>query len=204
VSIPRFLLLITLTLTASLVNAKTILVMGDSLSAAYNMPAKQGWVALLDKRLEQASHSHRIINASISGDTTSGGLARLPQALQSYQPDIVILALGANDGLRALPLANMKQNLTEMINLTELQGSQVLLAGMQLPPNYGPYYTNRFKAIYQELAAQHAIPLVPFFLEDVGGVDALIQSDGLHPNAKAQSIILDNVWTHLEPLLNTN
>jgi acyl-CoA thioesterase-1 len=91
-----------------------------------------------------------------------------------------------------------------MINLTELQGSQVLLAGMQLPPNYGPYYTNRFKAIYQELAAQYAIPLVPFFLEDVGGVDALIQSDGLHPNAKAQSIILDNVWTHLEPLLNTN
>lgn len=177
---------------------------GDSLSAAYNMPKQQGWVALLDKRLEQVSRSHHIINASISGDTTSGGLARLPQALQSHQPDIVILALGANDGLRALPLPNMRQNLAKMIELTESQGGKVLLAGMQLPPNYGPYYTNRFKAIYEELAANHSVKLVPFFLHEVGDVKELTQADGLHPNASAQPIILENIWPHLQPLLNSD
>lgn len=187
-----------------MLSAKTILVVGDSLSAAYNMPKQQGWVALLDKRLEQKSSSHQIINASISGDTTSGGLARLSQALQSHQPDIVILALGANDGLRALPLPTMKQNLAKMIELTESQGSEVLLAGMQLPPNYGPYYTNRFKAIYEELAASHSVKLVPFFLHEVGGVEELTQADGLHPNASAQPIILENIWPHLQPLLSSD
>lgn len=181
--------------------AQTILVLGDSLSAAYNMPTEQGWVALLDKRLETTNGSYQIINASISGDTTSAGLARLPAALQSYHPDIVILALGANDGLRGLPLNSMKQNLTKMIELTESQGGQVLLAGMQLPPNYGPFYNNKFIAIYKDLAKSHEVSLVPFLLDEVGGVNDLIQVDGLHPNAKAQPVILENVWSHLQALL---
>ncbi len=188
-------------LLSPLLSAKTVLVVGDSLSAAYNMPVENGWVALLDKRLNQLTGSHDVINASISGDTTSGGLSRLPQALASNQPDIVILALGANDGLRALSLSTLKQNLTEMIELSKAQGSKVLLAGMLLPPNYGPYYTNQFKAIYEELATSHDLPLIPFLLKNIGGVETLIQKDGLHPNAQAQPLILDNVWPYLEPLL---
>lgn len=188
-------------LLSPLLSAKTVLVVGDSLSAAYNMPVENGWVALLDKRLNQTTGSHDVINASISGDTTSGGLSRLPQALASNQPDIVILALGANDGLRALSLSTLKQNLTEMIELSKAQGSKVLLAGMLLPPNYGPYYTNQFKAIYEELATSHDLPLIPFLLKNIGGVETLIQQDGLHPNAQAQPLILDNVWPYLEPLL---
>jgi len=188
-------------LLSPLLSAKTVLVVGDSLSAAYNMPVENGWVALLDKRLNQLTGSHDVINASISGDTTSGGLSRLPQALASNQPDIVILALGANDGLRALSLSTLKQNLTEMIELSKAQGSKVLLAGMLLPPNYGPYYTNQFKAIYEELATNHDLPLIPFLLKNIGGVETLIQKDGLHPNAQAQPLILDNVWPYLEPLL---
>lgn len=188
-------------LLSPLLSAKTVLVVGDSLSAAYNMPVENGWVALLDKRLNQTTGSHDVINASISGDTTSGGLSRLPQALASNQPDIVILALGANDGLRALSLSTLKQNLTEMIELSKAQGSKVLLAGMLLPPNYGPYYTNQFKAIYEELATSHDLPLIPFLLKNIGGVETLIQKDGLHPNAQAQPLILDNVWPYLEPLL---
>ncbi|EGG98107.1 Arylesterase precursor [gamma proteobacterium IMCC2047] len=197
----HILLVIVCCLLSPLLSAKTVLVVGDSLSAAYNMPVENGWVALLDKRLNQTTGSHDVINASISGDTTSGGLSRLPQALASNQPDIVILALGANDGLRALSLSTLKQNLTEMIELSKAQGSKVLLAGMLLPPNYGPYYTNQFKAVYEELATSHDLPLIPFLLKNIGGVETLIQKDGLHPNAQAQPLILDNVWPYLEPLL---
>ena len=184
-----------------LVSAQTILVLGDSISAAYNMPTEQGWVALLDKRLDEAPGSHQIINASISGDTTSAGLARFPQALQSHQPDIVILALGTNDGLRALDLTSIKENLAKMIELTESRGGQVLLAGMQLPPNYGPFFNNKFNAIYRDLASFYEVSLIPFLLDQVGGVNELTQADGLHPNAKAQPLILDNVWPHLQNLL---
>lgn len=191
-------------LLSPLLNAKTILVLGDSLSAAYNMPVENGWVALLDKRLDKLPGSHQVINASISGDTTAGGLSRLPQALKTSQADIVILALGANDGLRALSLQALKQNLEEIIELSKSRGSQVLLAGMQLPPNYGPYYTNQFRSIYEELATRHNLPLVPFLLDNVGGEEALIQSDGLHPNAEAQPLILENVWPYLESLLIEN
>jgi len=200
----HFLFLVLLFVLSPLLSAKTILVVGDSLSAAYNMPVDDGWVALLNKRLNQTTGSHQVINASISGDTTEGGLSRLPQALQSNQPDIVILALGTNDGLRAQSLTNMKENLVKMIELSKSQGSQVLLAGMQLPPNYGPYYTNRFKAIYEELATSRDLALVPFLLENVGGINELIQDDGLHPNAKAQPLILENVWAKLEPLLKSS
>ena len=202
---PRFLSLLlpllVLLIIPHLVSAQTILVLGDSLSAAYNMPTEQGWVALLDKRLDEAPGSHQIINASISGDTTSAGLARFPQALQSHQPDIVILALGTNDGLRALDLTSIKENLAKMIELTESRGGQVLLAGMQLPPNYGPFFNNKFNAIYRDLASFYEVSLIPFLLDQVGGVNELTQADGLHPNAKAQPLILDNVWPHLQNLL---
>lgn len=193
-----------LSFISSFTNAQTILVLGDSLSAAYNMPTEKGWVALLDKRLEKVPGSHLVINASISGDTTNGGLSRLPKALQSYKPDIVILALGANDGLRALPLANTKQNLRKMIELSRAQGGQVLLAGMKLPPNYGKTFNNQFRSIYTDLASDYEILLVPFLLKEVGGVEELTQADGLHPNANAQPIILENIWPHLQPLLGTD
>jgi len=204
---PRFLSLLlsllVLLIIPHIVSAQTILVLGDSLSAAYNMPTEQGWVALLDKRLEKTSGSHQIINASIAGDTTSGGLSRLPLALQSHQPDIVILALGANDGLRALDLTSIKENLAKMIELTESRGGQVLLAGMQLPPNYGPFFNNKFNAIYRDLASFYEVSLIPFLLDEVGGVNELTQADGLHPNAKAQPLILNNVWPHLQNLLES-
>ena len=165
------------------------------------MAPEQGWVSLLDNRLNQHADAHDIVNASISGDTTASGLARLPQALDSHQPDIVILALGANDGLRGLSLVQMKQNLAQMIELTETQGRQILLVGMQLPPNYGPFYNNKFRAIYRDLASTYEVSLIPFLLDEVGGVDALVQVDGLHPNAKAQPLIIDNIWAHLQNLL---
>jgi len=188
-------------LFSPIVTAQTVLVLGDSLSAAYNMATEQGWVSLLDNRLNQHTDAHDIVNASISGDTTASGLARLPQALDSHQPDIVILALGANDGLRGLSLVEMKQNLAQMIELTETQGGQILLVGMRLPPNYGSVYNNKFRAIYRDLASAYEVSLIPFLLDEVGGVNVLVQVDGLHPNAKAQPVILENVWPHLQNLL---
>lgn len=194
----RFLFLVCLFLCAPIVSAKTILVLGDSLSAAYNMRIDQGWVYLLSKRL---GSEYKVVNASVSGETSAGGLTRLSPSLSNHQPDIVILELGANDGLRGLPLSQMKQNLTRMVELSQQAGAQVLLAAMQLPPNYGPIYNQRFHDVYHELQASHAIRLIPFLLEGVGGVDTLIQADGLHPNEKAQPIILNTIWQHLEPML---
>lgn len=175
--------------------------LGDSLSAAYNMELDAGWVHLLSQRI---APQHQVINASISGDTSAGGLARLPDALGRYKPDIVILELGANDGLRGLSLQQLQQNLTEMIELSQNSGAEVLLAAMQLPPNYGPFYTNRFHQIYRDLETSHQVALVPFLLDKVGGVAELIQADGLHPNEKAQPIILENVWHPLQPLLRAD
>ena len=190
-----------------IVTAQTILVLGDSLSAAHNMAPEQGWVFLLDKRLKSHSNStaaaHNIINASISGDTTASGLARLPLALTTHQPDIVILALGANDGLRGLSLTRMQQNLAQMIELSKIRGVQIVLAGMQLPPNYGPVYNNKFKAIYSDIASTYEVSLIPFLLHQVGGEKGLTQADGLHPSAKAQPIILENVWPHLQAVLES-
>lgn len=164
------------------------------------MEVEAGWVHLLEDRL---TPNHQVVNASISGDTSAGGLARLPQSLQTHKPDIVILELGANDGLRGLSLAQMKQNLTDMINLSQTSGAEVILAAMQLPPNYGPYYTKKFRQIYNDLTSSHNVTLIPFLLENVGGVTELVQEDGLHPNAEAQPIILENVWRYLLPLLDT-
>lgn len=190
-------------LSSALVQAEApvILVFGDSLSAAYGIPADQGWVSLLQRRLQENGYPHRIVNASISGDATSSGLSRLPVALEQHRPALVILELGANDGLRGQPPMVMTHNLARMIELAQQSGARVLLAEMRIPPNYGPLYAQKFQAAFGELAQKYAIPLIPFLLEGVAGSPALIQDDGLHPRAEAQARILENVWPTLEAAL---
>ncbi|MCC7220211.1 MAG: arylesterase [Candidatus Contendobacter sp.] len=202
----RWLPVIALALTALLagqVRAETpvVLVLGDSLSAAYGIPVDQGWVSLLQRRLAERGFPHRVVNASISGDTSSGGLNRLPAALTREHPALVILELGANDGLRGLPIPMMTANLARLIDLAQQAGAKVALAEMRIPPNYGPLYTQRFQAAFGELAQRYHLPLIPFLLDGVAGNPALIQDDGLHPRAEAQPRILDNVWPTLAPLL---
>lgn len=197
-----FLLLLLATSGQSLAAAETkptILVFGDSLSAAYGIPRERGWVALLQQQLDQRSLKREVINASTSGETTSGGLARLRQLLNQHQPDLVLIQLGANDGLRGLPVADMRRNLDAMIALSQQSGAKVALIGVLIPPNYGPRYTQEFKETYRLLAQQHKLPLVPFLLEGVAGKADLMQDDGLHPTAAAQTIVLDNVWKVLAP-----
>ncbi|CAG0962395.1 acyl-CoA thioesterase I [Methylophilaceae bacterium] len=177
----------------------TILVYGDSLSAAYGIPREQGWVTLLQHQLKRQSLQHQVINASISGETTSGGLTRLKQLLDQYQPDLVLLQLGANDGLRGLPVADMRRNLAAMIEISQKSGAKVALLGVMIPPNYGPRYTQEFRESYSMLARQYKLPLVPFMLEGVAGKGELMQDDGLHPTAAAQVIVLDNIWKVLAP-----
>jgi len=181
--------------------ARTILVFGDSLSAAYNLRAEQGWVALLQERLRAQGYGYVTVNASISGETTSGGLQRLPRALGLHRPAIVILELGANDGLRGLPLGTVRANLKRMIQLAEGAGAKVLLLGIRLPPNYGPRYGDGFANMYGELAAQFRLPLVPFLLQRVALNPELMQSDGLHPNAEGEAPVLETVWPYLVPML---
>jgi acyl-CoA thioesterase I len=181
--------------------APAILVLGDSLSAAYGIPAEQGWVNLLQRRLLEHGFPHRVVNASISGDTTSGGLSRLPAALERERPALVVLELGANDGLRGQSLDAMTDNLARMIEMSRQAGAQIALAEMRIPPNYGPAYTQKFQAAFGELAVRYEIALIPFLLDGVAGDRTLIQDDGLHPSADAQPRILDNVWPVLEPLL---
>ena len=179
----------------------TILVVGDSLSAGYGIRLEQGWVALLQARLEKEGYGHRVVNASASGETTGGALARLPRALEQQRPRIVVIELGGNDGLRGLPVADIRRNFERMIALSQQAGARVLLIGMQIPPNYGPAYTQAFSGLYTDLAAQHRVALVPFFLEGIALDDSLFQDDGLHPNAAAQPRLLATVWPQLRPLL---
>ncbi len=180
-----------------------ILVLGDSLSAGYGIPVEKGWVSLLQRRLVERGFPYRVVNASISGDTTSGGLSRLPAALELHRPAIVVLELGANDGLRGQPPMAMSRNLSRMIERSQQAGARVLLAEMRIPPNYGPLYAQKFQATFGELAQHYTIPLIPFLLDGVAGNPALIQDDGLHPRAEAQPRILDNVWAVLEPELKS-
>lgn len=187
--------------TPALARAPVVLVLGDSLSSGYGINISAGWVSLLQQRLQQQGYPHQLINASISGDTTSSGRARLPRTLDLHHPDLVIIELGANDGLRGLPLASMRANLAAMIKLLRARGIQVLLIGMHLPSNYGPAYTEKFHAVYQELARELKIPFVPFLLEGVALNLDLMQADGLHPRAGAQERVLENVWPVLSPLL---
>lgn len=184
--------------------APIILVVGDSLSAGYGINVNEGWVSLLARRLETQGYGYRVVNASSSGETTGGGRTRLPRALDLHKPELVILELGANDGLRGLPIEQMRTNLEAMIDLAKSRGARVLLLGMQIPPNYGPMYTNGFNATFAELAKRQDVPLVPFFLDQVALRTELMQDDQLHPNATAQPLLLDNVWSALEPLLKRN
>ena len=181
--------------------AGTILIVGDSISAAFGLDTRLGWVSLLEQRLSKEGHDDKVINASISGDTSAGGLARLPALLAEHKPDVVIVELGGNDGLRGQLPAQLKQNLASMIEASQQAGAKVLLLGMQLPPNYGARYTQAFAAVYGELANEKKVALVPFFLEGVGGKPELMQADRIHPAAGAQGLLLDNVWPVLKPLL---
>ena len=181
--------------------APVILVLGDSLGAGYGIPVERGWVNLLQLRLAERGLPHRVVNASISGDTTGGGLSRLPAALERERPAVVILELGANDGLRGQPIMTMAANLSRLIELCQKAGARTLLAEMRIPPNYGPSYTQKFQATFGQLSKHYGIPLIPFLLDGVAGDPALIQDDGLHPRAEAQGRILDNVWAVLEPVL---
>jgi acyl-CoA thioesterase-1 len=180
---------------------RTILVFGDSLSAAYGLRPEQGWVALLDKRLRTQGYGYTVVNASISGETTSGGLQRLPRALDLNKPRILVLELGSNDALRGLPLGNAKDNLSKMVELGEKAGAKVLLVGMRIPPNYGPKYTADFVKMYADLSARYRTPLVPFLLESVALNGSRMQEDGLHPNALGEPAVLDTLWPQLVPLL---
>ncbi|WP_339512193.1 arylesterase [Pseudomonas sp. RL_15y_Pfl2_60] len=191
-----------LTMWISSASAGTILVVGDSISAAFGLDTRQGWVNLLQKRIAEQGYDTEVINASISGDTSAGGAARLPALLKEHQPQWVILELGGNDGLRGQAPSQLQQNLAGMIDQSREQGAKVLLLGMRLPPNYGQRYTNAFAQVFSDLAEQKQVPFVPFFLEGVGGVPEMMQADGLHPALAAQPILLENVWPELQPLLN--
>lgn len=176
--------------------------LGDSLSSAHGLAIDQGWVSLLQQRLQQNGYPHQVVNASISGDTTANGLTRVTAALESHRPEIVIVELGGNDGLRAQPVTTIRNNLGTIIETIQSNGAEIVLAGMRLPPNYGPSYVEQFEAIYPELAQNHDLVLIPFFMDGVGAVVELMQSDGVHPNAKAQLVLLENVWPHLKPILD--
>ncbi len=180
-----------------------ILVLGDSLSAGYGIDEEEGWVSLLGERLASEGYAHTVVNASVSGETTEGGLKRLPRLLSEHNPDWVILELGGNDGLRGYPVSDLSDNLLSIVQLSREQGADVLLLGMQIPPNYGPRYTQQFTSLYPLLAEEHNLPLVEFMLEGIATDDELMQRDGIHPNAEAQPKILENVWPTLRELLQS-
>jgi acyl-CoA thioesterase-1 len=180
---------------------RTLLVFGDSLSAAYGLQAEQGWVAQLQKRLRTQGYGYRVVNASVSGETTSGGRSRLERALNLHKPDLVILELGANDGLRGLPVKDARANLAAMIATVQQAKARLLLVGILVPPNYGAHYADAFAGMYRSLAAERKVPLLPFLLEGIALDSRFMQADGLHPNALGQPRVLDNVWPALQRLL---
>ncbi|MBE0625448.1 MAG: arylesterase [Burkholderiales bacterium] len=179
----------------------TILIYGDSLSAAYGLAREAGWAALLQARLEHKGLDYTVTNASISGETSSGGAARIAEALKAHKPRVVIVALGANDGLRGLPPAQMQANLAKIVSRSQKSGARVLLVGMRVPPNYGASYTREFAQVYTDLARKYKTALLPFLLEGMAEQRDLFQADNLHPTAAAQPILLENVWNALVPLL---
>jgi acyl-CoA thioesterase-1 len=181
--------------------ARTVMVFGDSLSAAYNLSTAQGWVHLIGERIERSHLPWRVVNSSVTGETTAGGLRRLAEDLKRHKPSIVVLQLGANDALRGQPVAGMRSNLEQMIRLARQARAEPVLVGMMIPPNYGIDYTREFTQMYASLAAKHKVALVPFLLEGVADNPELFQPDQLHPTAKAQARIAANVWPALEPLL---
>ncbi|HEU5136908.1 MAG TPA: arylesterase [Steroidobacteraceae bacterium] len=180
---------------------RTIVVLGDSLSAGYGLKIQEGWVNLLAQRLASEGYGYKVVNASVSGETTQGGLSRLPRALELHKPDIVIIELGGNDGLRGLPLATSRENLRRSIELARAARARVLLVGMMIPPNYGQRYGQEFRDMFTTLATTYSLALVPFLLDRVALEPGLMQPDGIHANAKGQPRMLENVWPKLKPLL---
>jgi acyl-CoA thioesterase-1 len=178
-------------------------VVGDSLSAEYGLARGAGWVALLEQKLKASKIDANIVNASISGETTSGGRARLPALLDRHKPEVVVIELGANDGLRGLPVPAAETNLRQMITMSQQQGAKVMLVGMRMPPNYGRAYTERFFGMFTSLSKEYKAPLVPFMLEGIADKPALFQSDRLHPNAQAHPIILNNIWPTFSTLITS-
>ena len=200
----RFLLpfvFVLLTAAPAAADDAAILIVGDSLSAAYGMEIGESWPSLLQQRLDEDGHAYRVFNSSITGETTQGGRTRLPKLLEKHAPAIVIVELGGNDGLRGLPLEVTRENLSAMIEMSQAAGARVLLAEMRIPPNYGLAYTEKFNGAYTELAIQYNVVLVPFLLQDIALEPGMMQSDGVHPTAAAQPVMLDQVWSELEPLL---
>lgn len=198
------LLLFTLSVLPAMAAPRTLLILGDSLSAGYGIPAGQGWVQLLQERLKQQPGNWSVVNASISGETTDGGLRRLPDLLSRYQPAVVVIELGGNDGLRGFPPQIIENNLARMIELTHQAGAEAVLVGIQMPPNYGPRYTRAFAELYPRLSDRYNLALVPFFLDGIYDRNELMQADGIHPNADAQPRLLDNIWPVLAPLLSAS
>jgi acyl-CoA thioesterase I len=176
-------------------------VLGDSLSAAYGIKVQEGWVSLLGQRLASEGYGYKVVNASVTGETTQGGVSRLPRVLELHKPEIVVIELGGNDGLRGLPLASSRENLQRAITLARGARARVLLVGMMIPPNYGARYANDFHAMFGELAARNSVALVPFLLEEIALKPELMQDDGIHPNARGQPRMLENLWPRLKPLL---
>lgn len=195
-------LLLSLSMLPVYVQAKTIMIVGDSLSAGYGITTQQGWVNLLQKRLDQQyPKQHKVVNASVSGETTSGAVARLPKLLQTHRPDLVVIELGGNDGLRGQPPKMIEKNLAQLVQKSQQAKAKVVLFGMKIPPNYGTAYSKAFENNYKTVSQQYKIPLLPFFLEGVAGNKNLIQSDQIHPNAKAQPILLNNAYPSIQRLL---
>ncbi len=182
-------------------DAPVILVVGDSLSAGYGLAPGQGWVSLLQQRLRKEGYGHRVVNASVTGETTDGGIERLDRALAKHKPGIVIIELGGNDGLRGLPVSRMRKNLDTLITRSLATGARVLLLSIRIPTNYGPQYGNSFQQVYRDLAAQHKVASAPLLGDALALNNAYFQADGIHPNAKAQPLLLNNVWGSLAPLL---
>ena len=195
-------LVLTLALWAQAYGAgRTVVVVGDSLSSGYGLGTEQSWVAILEDRLGSEAYGYEVVNASIAGDTSAGGLSRLPRLLQTYTPEIVIIELGGNDGLRGLPVARLEENLSRMIELVQAAGAKPLLTGIQIPPNYGPAYTEQFTAVYPKLAEHYDIPLVGFLMDGIALDPTLMQADRIHPNASGQEPMFENVWQVLAGLL---
>jgi acyl-CoA thioesterase-1 len=197
-----FILLMLLVGGSARADMPIILVFGDSLSAGYGLAhVDDGWVELLRTKLKDEGYGYQVVNASVSGETTAGGLARLPRALALHHPDVVILELGGNDGLRALPIDQMRANLLKMVELSTTAGAKVLVLGMRIPPNYGPEYTEQFRAVFADVARERKVPVMPFFLADIALTPSLMQADGVHPNESGQPQLVKNAWPTLKPLL---
>lgn len=184
-------------------DAPTVLILGDSLSAGYGITVDQSWTSLLQARLAQKGYEHQVVNASISGETTEGGAERIGSALERFNPQVVVIELGGNDGLRGFPPARTRANLERMIDASREAGAAVALLGIRIPPNYGARYTRAFEAVFRDVAEENSLPWIEFFLDGVALDDSLMQADGIHPNAEAQPLMLDNAWPVIDKALKS-